>query len=482
MRFSVLKILSRQVYRSTIKKRSTLWLIGIFNLMLLFALVSGYQILTTQQHIVDEYSQQVRHRWEKSPDKHPHRMAHYGYVAFRQKFPLSFFDFGMDSYVGNAVFLEAHKQNTVNFSEASLSNGLLRFGEISAGLILQLLLPLVIFFWGFDLISAERENGTLRILLTQGISWPELIIGKCLGLFFVSLTIFAPVVVISLILLFGNEAISENWQALGYFAILVIAYLVYLLIVSLLAIFVSAKSNTSKSALTKLIGFWLFFTLILPKISLVAGQSLYPSPSKVEFDTAVEQELLALGDSHNPNDPHFRALKDSLLQAYGVDSTHKLPFNYGGYVMREGERLSAETYKRHQAKLVAIYQKQQNVVRLTALCNPFMAIKNLSMALSGTDYATYHDFENQAEAYRYKLAQTMNELQIKLISNTTKGPSSKPAIISRKHWAEFPDFSHQFPAFVQVFQQEGLAILSLIIWLSGLYFLVTLSSRYFKAF
>ncbi|MDJ1484125.1 DUF3526 domain-containing protein [Cytophagaceae bacterium YF14B1] len=482
MRFSVLKILSRQVYRSTIKKRSTLWLIGIFNLMLGFAVVSGYQILTTQQQIVDKYSQQVRHRWEKSPDKHPHRMAHYGYVAFRQKFPLSFFDFGMNSYVGNAVFLEAHRQNTVNFSEASLSNGLLRFGEISAGLILQLLLPLVIFFWGFDLISAERENGTLRILLTQGISWPELIMGKCLGLFSVSLTIFVPVVVISLILLFSNGAIGDNWQSLGYFAILIVGYLVYLLIVSLLAVFVSAKSNTSKSALTKLIGFWLFFTLILPKISLVIGQNLYPSPSKVEFDTAVEHELLAQGDSHNPNDPHFKVLKDSLLQAYGVDSTHKLPFNYGGYVMREGERLSAETYKRHQAKLVAIYQKQQNVVRLTALCNPFMAIKNLSMALSGTDYATYHDFENQAEAYRYKLAQTMNELQIKLISNTTKGSSGKQAIINRKHWAEFPDFSHHFPAFILVFQQEKLAIFSLIIWISGLYFLVTLSSKHFKAF
>jgi ABC-2 type transport system permease protein len=75
-------------------------------------------------------------------------MAHFGTFAFRLKHPLSIFDFGLESYMGNAVFLEAHKQNTVNFSEAGFSTGLLRFGELSMAIILQLILPLVIFFIG----------------------------------------------------------------------------------------------------------------------------------------------------------------------------------------------------------------------------------------------------------------------------------------------------------------------------------------------
>jgi len=90
--------------------------------------------------------------------------------------------------------------------------------------------------------------------------------------------------------------------------------------VSFLAVWVSAKSASSKTSLIKLIGCWLFFTLIIPKISQVAGQFLYPTPSKIEFDTLVEQELLKQGDSHNPDDPHFKALKDSLLLAHGVSS------------------------------------------------------------------------------------------------------------------------------------------------------------------
>ncbi len=482
MRFKILTILSRQVWQSTLKNASTLVLIGIFNLLLLAALFSGYLNISQQQASVKEYSYEVRERWEKSPDKHPHRMAHYGYVVFRQKFPLSFFDFGMDSYLGNAVFLEAHRQNTVNFSEASLSNGLLRFGEISAAMILQMLLPLLLFFWGFNLIARERENGTLRILLTQGISWQELITGKALGLFYLSLLIFIPSIVIGLIFLTINEGVSQNSQAFARFFVLVAGYLVYFFIVSLLAVYISARSKNTKSALITLIGFWLVFTLILPKVSQVAGQTLFPSPSKVEFDTAVEAELIKQGDSHDPNDPHYKALKDSLLTTYRVDSTHKLPFNYGGFVMREGERLSAETYNRHQEKLINIYQKQQNTIRLTALINPFIAIKTLSMALAGTDFATYNDFQNQVEAYRYKQAQTMNELQIKLISNKVKTSADKSAAISSQYWKDFPDFDYRFLSFSQVFSNEIMAIVSLIIWFSSLFLLIKLTSHQLKAF
>jgi ABC-2 type transport system permease protein len=457
-------------------------MIGVFYVLLLFALFSGYRQLQQQQHTLAEFRHEVRERWENNPDKHPHRMAHYGYVVFRERFPLSFFDFGMDSYLGNAVFLEAHRQNTVNFSEASLSNGLLRFGEISAGMILQLMLPLLLFFWGFDLVSREREHGTLRILLTQGISWPELIVGKSLGLFVLALTVFLPAVLLGGILLATNPATGANPQVYIRFATLIVSYLVYIWILALLAVYISARSRSSKSSLTKLIGCWLFFTLMLPKLAQVTGQTLVPSPSKIEFDTAVEAELIRQGDSHNPNDPHFAALKDSLLRAYNVDSTHKLPFNYGGYVMREGERLSAETYRQHQARLVDLYQKQQNVVRMTAFINPYMAIKTLSMALSGTDFAAYNDFQNQAEDYRYKLAQTMNELQIKYVSNKVKSSGDKAAALSRDNWARFPDFRHEFLNLGAVYGHELLSIVSLLGWLALLGILVKKSGNRLQAF
>jgi ABC-2 type transport system permease protein len=479
MNYKTLKLFAKQTRADILRNKSTLWLVVVFNVILVFALVSGFKNLRFQQNLVKEYSHDVRERWENNPDKHPHRMAHYGYIAFRDKHPLSFFDYGLDSFVGNTVFLEAHRQNTVNFSKASLSTGLLRFGEISAAMILQILLPLLLLFWGFNLIAQERENGTLKIILAQGVSWQELIWGKTLGLFSLSLYIVIPPILISLILLIFNGLSIEN--LIRFFGISSV-YLIYLFIISDIAVWVSARSQKSKIALVKLIGFWLMMILVLPKLAQVFSQSLYPSPTKIEFDTAVEAEIVKQGDSHNPNDPHYKAIKDSLLTTYGVDSTHKLPFNYSGYIMREGERLSAETFNQHQARLINDYQNQQNVVKMSALISPFMAVKNLSMALTGTDFGTYNDFQNQAESYRYNLAQTMNELQIKYISNKVKNSADKKAIISKKHWEELPHFEYQFLGLGNAIKQEVLSILSIIIWLLALVFLVKYNSKHLKAF
>ena len=478
MRIETLKLLARLTSSNLFKSPSTKWLIGLFNGLLFFALIAAFLHQQQQQHTVEHYSEDVRNRWENNPDKHPHRMAHYGYVAFRQKYPLSFFDYGLDSYVGNVVFLEAHRQNSVNFSEASLSNGLLRFGEISAALILQLLVPLLIFFWGFSLIAGERESGTLRLVLSQGVSWSELIFGKTVGLFFLSLTLFIPTILLAFLLLFFGDFTVD---ALFSFGILGLSYLMYLFIMTLLAVWVSAKSSTAKTALIQLIGCWLFFTLLFPKLSQVTGQVFFPTPSKIEFDTAVEHELIQLGDSHNPDDPHFKSIKDSLLAANQVNSVKELPFNYSGFIMKEGERLSTEVFHRHQKVLMEQYKQQQNMVRWTAFLNPYIAIKNVSMALSGTDFNAFRNFQTQSEDYRYNLAQTMNNWQIKFIANNTSS-STKGAVLSQQYWKDFTDFRHEHLSFGTIINNERLSLLALLLWLGGLFFLTKFSTNHLKAF
>ncbi|MEM6317450.1 MAG: DUF3526 domain-containing protein [Bacteroidota bacterium] len=478
MRFQKIKLISQHTFQNLRKASSTKWLVGLFNGLLFFALIAAFAYQQQQQHTVEHYSADVRERWESSPDKHPHRMAHYGYVAFRQKYPLSFFDYGLDSYVGNVVFLEAHRQNSVNFSEASLSNGLVRFGEISAALILQLLVPLLIFFWGFGLIAGERETGTLRLILSQGVSWSELIMGKSLGLFALSLLLFVPTILLALILLFVGDFTTDGLLSYGTLSI---SYLAYLFIMSLLAVWVSAKSQTSKNALIQLIGCWLFFTLLLPKLSQVAGQVFVPTPSQIEFDTVVEHELIKLGDSHNPDDPHYQAIKDSVLAANNVSSVKELDFNYSGLIMREGEKLSTEVYRRHQAELMEQYQRQQNIVGWTAFLNPYIAMKNVSMALSGTDFHAFRNFQNQSEAYRYNLAQTMNNWQIKFIANNTSS-STKGAVLDKQFWKDFADFEHEQLSFATILGNEKMSLLALVLWLGGLLFLVRFSTGGLKAF
>lgn len=407
-------------------------------------------------------------------------MAHYGYLVFRDKHELSFFDFGIESFAGVSIFLEAHKQNTVNFSEAGFSNGMLRFGELSVAMVLQLLVPLLIFFLGYNSISSEREAGTLKIILCQGVNWSQLLLGKVLGIICVSFTLFIPVILITIAL----WAALSNWQVSAdsglRLLLLMVAYALYFIICAGIAVLVSAFHQTSKAALTSLLVLWVFFTLVMPRITQAIGVKIYPSPAKIEFLAAIESDLQKEGDSHNPDDPHYAKFKADVLKKYKVDEVKKLPFNYGGYVMAEGERISAGIYNRHQKELNKTYERQNSFAVAASYLNPFLAIKNLSMALTASDFKTYVDFQDQAETYRYQLAQHMNQLQMDNISNEKPGEKEKDPSIGHEHWAEQPDFQYTFKPVSWVIANQSGTIISLLCWFTGVLIVLAISSKWIK--
>jgi ABC-2 type transport system permease protein len=481
MKKQVFILIARQFWRNTFSSRSPYILILVVAVLLGYAAFSGWKNYAMQNGIRRHYQNEVRKSWENNPDKHPHRMAHYGSFAFRLKHPLSMFDFGMESFTGNAVFLEAHRQNTVNFSEASFSTGLLRFGEISMAMLLQVIFPLIIFFLGFSSIASERENGTLKVMLTQGASWKDLLIGKSLGLMCIVLLFFLPAAIVTLLLLYTAKGTPVTSDELLRYLGTVLSYLIYFQIVSIVTVLISATSKTSKESLMKLLAVWLVLIVLLPKTTQALGSYFFPSPSKIEFETAIEKDLVKEGDSHNPDDPHYKALKDSVLTAHNVDSVQQLPFNYSGFIMREGERMSAEIYDRHLNELLQTYQKQNGLARFTAFINPYAAIRNISMAFSGTDFESYIGFQKQAETYRYQLAQTMNELQMEYISNAKPGLDDQPYTISSEHWKALPDFKHQFITIGTTVRNEVWSMVALLTWAIGSFVMIVNLSKTAKA-
>lgn len=461
MRTGVLLLIARQFCMGIFKSKAVYLLISLMAILLFYAAYSGVGYYH-QNHFRIEHQEMARKSWEANPDKHPHRMAHFGTFAFRLKHPLSIFDFGIESFTGNAVFLEAHKQNMVNFSEASFSTGLLRFGELSMAMILQTMLPLIIFFIGYSAIVADRENGTLKILLTQGARWKEILFGKSLGLMGIAMLFCLPFLLTTMILLATEEHTTfDDW---GRFAIIVLIYVVSTCVWCLIAIAVSAGSQTPKSALIKLLGIWMLLVVLLPRTAVALGAYFHQTPTKLAFRAAIEEEVLKQGDSHNPNDPHFSALKDSVLRANNVASTDELPFNYGGFVMSQGEKINASIYSRHQKQLLDQYRKQNQLSEWLSIINPYLAVKYVSMALTGTDFESYVDFQRQAESYRYKLTQKMNELQMKYIDPKSSSSEGKINVVDSKEWRTFPDFHFQYLSVGSALRNEVVAVFSIIIW------------------
>jgi len=473
------EILIAKQLRDSVFKNKAVFIITLFiGVLLLYAAFSGWENYTAQNETSEKYQHESREDWLKNPDKNPHRMAHYGNFAFRKSTSLSVFEFGMEPFFGNAIFLEAHKQNTANFSEAGFSNSMLRFGEISIAMVLQVLLPLLIFFLGFNAIAYERENDTLKILLTQGINWKQLLFGKILGIASVIMLLFIPTIIVLVLLWLFLQNFSVSADEGLKLLLFIFFHFVYLIFFCTIAVLISAISKTSKNALVSLIGIWLLFTIILPRTTQALGAYIYEAPSKIKFNSDIEKDILKQGDSHNPNDPHYKAIKDSLLRAYNVDSVQKLPFNYSGFIMTEGEKISSRIYNEHLAELLKVYKKQNSFSKTVSFFNPYIAMKNLSMGLSNTDYDSYVDFQKQAEDYRYKMAQKMNALQIKYISNTK---SDKPKIIGKEHWADVEEFHYEPKGILTVLKNEFISIISIVLWITLLFILIKIAAKKLKA-
>ncbi len=479
MAFSNLELIVLKTRQDLFKEKRNLLIAITVILFCFLSIAIGFTKYSENFSDIKEYRKETRENWEHRPDKHPHRMAHYGYLVFRIGHPLSIFDKGLDDYLGNVIFLEAHKQNTANLSEAGSSGILVRFGTFSSAFILQAIVPIIIIFLGFGLVVQERENATLKILNVQGASARDILWGKILGLWQFSLLFLLPVVPV----VFLAASLSESTTAadiLMRLALILPAYMIYYFFFSTLTVMISANSRNTSASLISLIGCWLILVIFLPKGIQFASQNLYPTPSRIAFETQVEKDVLKVGDSHNPNDPHFKHIKDSLLARYHVKTTDELPINYSGLVMKEGEKISSKIYESHLEKLQIQYKKQQRLGEISGFINPVMAIKNLSMAAAGTDYYAYQNFQKQSEEYRYKLAQNMNELQIENISNSQPPPGEKPATVSNDKWKQFPDFKYEFTTLKESIWQQITTLSAVLFWLLLCVTMVELSAKKLK--
>ncbi|MBK9166556.1 MAG: DUF3526 domain-containing protein [Bryobacterales bacterium] len=425
-------------------------------LLALSGYVSGRnQDLTNRQR--SEYSEKVRSHWLQQPDRHPHRVAHYGYLAFRPKSPLAYFDSGLDSFGGVAVFLEAHRQNTTNFSEAGQSAALIRFGELTPALVLQLIVPLLLFVLGFPVVSGEREGGTLALSLAQGVSSRTLLAGKALGLLAMVPALLLP----GMAILLAVRGVPDS-GLLPRILALALAYGLYLAVVVWIAAAVSAASRSSRAALTTLLVLWVVACVAMPRALLTLGAARAPLPSKAQFDAMVDRDLAQEGDSHNPNDPHFAQLRARTLQKYGVRDVRDLPFNYSAFVMEESEKITSGIFRRHYSGILDTFQRQSRPLEWGALVNPYLAIRALSMALAGSDLDHFLDFQRQAETFRYDMIQNLNELHRTRI----RLENDRAQKVSRDTWGGFPEFVYTPPSVAEVWRRRWTACAVLAAWLA----------------
>lgn len=382
----------------------------------------------------EHYQAIADRQFQNQPDRHPHRVVHYGHFVFRPLAPLAAFDPGVEPLVGHMIFLEGHRQNSANFAEVRQSSLLKRFGEFTPAFVLQTLAPLLSIFLGFGGIARERERGTLRLVLSQGVSGVSMLAGKWMALAsVVTLAMLPAFLALIAIALTAASVLPVTLSAGGY--------VLYLTSWTAMVVLVSAWRARSREALLGLIGLWAVMVIVAPRVLPELASMSAPLPTRFETDINIQRDLAAMGDSHNPDDPYFAAFRQRTLEEYGVDRVEDLPANYRGLLAVEGERMTSQLFDDYSKRSFDLLERQNRFVAAAGLLAPLTALRRVSMATAETDLAGYRSFLEQAEAYRFRLVQTLNQMQADLVKYA-EDTDSRKVRVDADHFRHLKGFDY----------------------------------------
>lgn len=404
------------------------------------------------------WQQQNDAEWEAQPDRHPHRAAHYGTMVFRIISPLSFIDSGVNPFVGNALFLEAHRQNSSSFKQYVSSTAYMGLGYLSGATIILVIWPLVLIALAFNSVSGERVQGTLRQLVSQGISVKQLLFGKTLAYSLISLVFLLVIFVIATGFMLQTHVHGSDVLRMGLMFVL---YLFYCLLWTITVVLFSNWCRTNQQSLSALLLFWLLTVIVMPKMAYSLADMQYPMPDRAVFDIQTAQEIAKVGDSHNPDDPHFTEFREKVLAEYGVSRVEDLPVNWRGVLMQEGERITSEVFGIQYEKLMQIAEKQNQLVGHVAWFSPYLLANKLSSIFAATNAGSFLHYENAAEQYRFNFIKQLNQLHAEQIDHT----HDREQKVSNEHWANLPQFDYRSPTLQDEMKRVYPPLLILLLWL-----------------
>jgi ABC-2 type transport system permease protein len=451
-------ILTKEVVSSIRDQR----LAFLFIAMVLLVSTSLFMAYTQSAKTASEKTELTKHMREQwdSLNMDAHSASHYGKYVFTPQSSLGFFDLGISNYVGRFLKVEAHLQNDPQFSQANESSDTIRFGDLSAARLLQVLLPLLLIFMAYDTVGREREQGTLKLLVAQGVSMRRLIWQKIIAHFLLAQLVLIPVMTAAFIFQVSGDATSKTNDDFTRFVLLLLLYSGFSFIVICITVSVSAKLKESHNTLFAMLGVWFVFILFLPKMTANAADGFYPLPSKKEFHLAIEKEVKNGVDGHNKSDIRSKLFIDSVLTHYQVSNVNQLPINIDGALMQADEDYRNMVTKKNFGFVKEKIYEQNYLSQQLAWLNPFLSVRDLSMSICSTDYFQQAAFEEQVQNYRIELMRTLNDYM-----TTHSKPGDWGSKAESSFFQSVPDFIYHQPSLWWCLTNYWLSIVAFAIWL-----------------
>lgn len=317
-----------------------------------------------------------------------------GRYAIMPTAPLAPLAFGQSDMYPNSYKVTYRSKVTFMYDSEIGNPWNLLSGHADLAFVLTYLLPLLIFALSYNLLSAEREQGTLKMLLSQPLTPLTLVAGKLAARAAVLLPL--AVVVPAVVLLLARPE-ARSLDQLGPLLAWMALITVYGLFWFALAVLVNALGKSSAANILILIASWVALVLVAPVVLNLAVQTAHPVPSRAELATTTRIiTIKGLNRYHDllSADYRYTAQPETLRPRNGkIEVPPRRRAQY--LIQRDVDQEIQAVLDRFNAQILA----QQTLVDRYGVISPAIVVYEGMTALAGTDSKRYLHFQNLVEQF-----------------------------------------------------------------------------------
>jgi ABC-type transport system involved in multi-copper enzyme maturation permease subunit len=293
------------------------------------------------------------------------------------------------------------------------------FASMDMVFFVGVIMSLLAIVFGYDAICGEKEQGTLRLMLSCSVPRDVVLLGKWLGGFIALIIPFLIAALCTFVVLLAQPKIafsSVQWLQTGGIFLLSIFYIASMYS---LAVFVSSITRGSSTSLMILVACWCVLVLAVPNVSPHLARALKPVESLGKAEVQKEQVTREL----------WRTMFDDRLIAWWKENNFSDPWWVGidfntwegqKKMYRQGEKIlqlqgqSLEEMLRQNDKLDAPYmarvENQMNLGVSLSRLSPYANFCLGAMELAGQGATEEKNFRSHLrrfyeEFWNYTLAE-----------------------------------------------------------------------------
>ncbi len=122
-------------------------------------------------------------------------------------------------------------------------------------------------FLGFDAFSGERENGTVKLILTRPVYRDQLITGKLIGGGMVIGLLLIVTLIVNILLFTVVSGIFPNANEIGRLVAFILTAFAYMMVILTITLFVSIKTSDRAFGFLTMMIIWLFISFVIPQLA-----------------------------------------------------------------------------------------------------------------------------------------------------------------------------------------------------------------------